>query len=274
MLILEGPNYAVDAITFSPDSTTLYVVQGHQGIRAWNITDGTATRVERDGKLLIEQFTFDPTGRWVVSATAHTTPTDQMRGRLIDMAKGVSHRLNIDSGRGNIAFLGGERLVSIGHSSYDLARPSPDVSRWRYYGWSTTPGGPVYEWHCDFPPNENPRFIASLGERFAVTEHLSSRVPGTSHLEWTVRLAIRQASDSGLVMELPNPPKQVQELLAAPDGSLIVARNGTELHFWATDGTAPRRIPGGYQSFLQRASTLRLPPSGRYFLFANFDTAP
>src|SRR5438046_1056623 len=84
VLILQGPDHPVQALTFSPDATTLYIVQGHHGIRAWNVIDRTATRVEYGGRLMVAQFVFHPGGRWAFSATAHTTPTEPVGSRLID----------------------------------------------------------------------------------------------------------------------------------------------------------------------------------------------
>lgn len=274
MLILQGPDHPVQALTFSPDSTTLYIVQGHHGIRAWNVIDRTATRLEIDGRLLVKQFVFHPGGRWAFSATAHTTPPAHNMARLVDLAAGTMRPFNFTgSARDNVAVIpGGARLVTVGDSMFDADSPSPSYRhRTRLYGWTMTAVGPEYDWHRDVPRNEHVLFVAALDNRFATAERVRPKGGGYD-AEWDVRLTIRRAADGFRVTELPYPHGQIQQFLASPDGGLLVGRLGTELHVWgAADWKAPPVVVAGGHDAAMEPAAAAFHPSGRYLLLANND---
>ena len=269
MLILQGPDHPVQALTFSPDATTLYAVQGHHGIRAWNVTDRTATRVEYGGKLLIKQFVFYPGGRWAFSATAHTTPAEPVGGRLIDLTKGTMRPF----GSGgytlyNIAFFpNSSRFVTAGYA--------------HLHGWTMTPAGPQHEWQRDFSSSGQMHFVlvAALRERFATAEIVWPPGANYDYTTSRVRVTIRRASDGEPVTELAFPHPHIQQLLASPNGELLVGRFGTELHVWnATDWNAPLVVAGcapdddGREFWRPpETSAAAFHPSGRHLLLANDD---
>jgi WD40 repeat protein len=291
VLILQAPDHPVQALTFSPDSTALYVVQGYHGIRAWNLAERTATRVEYGGRLLVGHFVFHPAGRWAFSSTAHTTPADPTPGRVIDVPTGTMRPFNCAlSGRDNIAlFPGAERLVTIGPGWCDTERLANPVHRYsgRLYGWTLTSVGPAYAWHRDEPLGESFLFVVALGDQFALAESIGPAddpddddpVPGERR---SVRIAIRRLSDGERTRELLFPHSEIQQLLASPRGDLLVGRYGTELHIWdATDRTKPEVALAGHRLYtLDMSAAAAFHPSGRYFLLANdtpvvtaFDTA-
>jgi WD40 repeat protein len=281
VLILQGPDHPVQALTFSPDATTLYIVQGHHGIRAWNVIDRTANRLEIDGRLLVKQFVIHPGGRWAFSATAHTDPPGHNMARLIDLSAGTMRPFNFTAQiRDTVACLpDGSRVVTIGDSMLDAKgpsyRPQPQL-----YGWTMTASGPEPAWHRDVPKGEQVLYVAALDGQFATAGTVRPKGP-PSDAEWGARITIRRASDGTRVAELASPQGQVQQFLAAPDGRLLVGRLGTELRVWsAADWKAP---PVGVMGVLDPAmesSAACFHPSGRYLLLATntpsviaFDTA-
>jgi WD40 repeat protein len=290
VLILQGPNHCVEALTFSPDATTLYIVQGHHGIRAWNITDRTNARVEFEGRLVVSQFLFHPGGRWAFSACAHTPSGAPRRGRLIDLPTGTMRPFNAAGlERENIAFFPtAERLVSIGDPWEDPKLPPPG-SRSRLLGWEMTTTGPVPTWHRSMPGNEHVLSVVALGDRFATADTLVEYGNGVNSRATNhhIRIRIRRASDGKPEAELPFPHPIIQQLLAGPRGDLLIGRSGTELHVWtAPDWRAPPRVVAGTRDeesehyWPPRYSAAAFHPSGRYLLLANnepsvtaFDTA-
>lgn len=274
MLILQGPDHPVQALTFSPDATTLYIVQGHHGIRAWNVIDRTATRLEINGRLLVKQFVFHPGGRWAFSATAHTTSPAHNMARLVDLSAGTMRPFNfLGQMRDTVACLpGGSRVVTIGDATFDAESPiAVYQSRTRLYGWTMAAGGPEYAWHRDVPRGERVLFVAALEKQFAVAEFVRpKRAP--SGAEWDARITVRRASDGVRVAELASPDGQMQQLLSAPDGGLLVVRFGTQLRVWtAADWNAPPVLVAGGLDPAMEPAAASFHPSGRYLLLARDD---
>jgi hypothetical protein len=271
VLILQGPEQVVEALTFSPDATTLYFVQGIQGIRAWNIADRTATRAECEGRLLIGQFVFHPGGRWAFSSTAHTTPPNHNTAHILDLSAGTMRPINfIGNVRNSIAFVsGGARLVTIGYSAFDTERPA-NPPRWRLYGWTMTPEGPVYAWHRDAPLNEGVLSLVGLGDRVVTADVVAPAGYIYASTSRHIRVTIRRASDGEPEVQLPFPHPEIQQILAAPGGDLLVGRLGTELHVWsASDWNAPPVVVEGRHTPTMRPPAAAFHPSGRYLLLAN-----
>ena len=273
MLMLQGPDHPVEALTFSPDATTLYAVQGHHGIRTWNITDRTATRAECEGQLLVEQFVFHPGGRWAFSATAHTTSPTYNTARIIDLSTGTMRPFNFTGNvRDNIACLpDGSRLITIGSTAFEPGRLTPAYrARTRLYGWTMTATGPEQAWHYIVPAREIMRFVVALDRQFAIAE--MTALPGYTYDNpmWSIRLTICRATTGACVTELAYPHQQIQQLLASPTGELLVARDGTELHVWtALNWSAPPVVVAGAHDHAMEPSAACFHPSGRYLLLAN-----
>jgi WD40 repeat protein len=282
VLILQGPDHPVQALTFSPDATTLYIVQGHHGIRAWNVINRTANRLEIDGRLLVRQFVFHPGGRWAFSATAHTTPPAHNMARLIDLSAGTMRPFNFTGQiRDTVACLSdGSRVVTIGSSEFEVERPPRARGRTRLYGWTMTASGPEYAWHRDVPTGEQVLFTVALDDQFATADFVRPK-RASYDTAWDARITIHRASDGLRVAELPHSHGPIQQLLAAPDGGLLVTRVGTELRAWtASDWKAPPPVVAGDLDHEMEPAAASFHPSGRYLLLATngptviaFDTA-
>lgn len=269
MLILQGPNHPVEALTFAPDSTAVYAVQGHHGIRAWNLADRTATRAEADGRLLVASFVFHPGGRWAFSRTAHTRPPDYNGALAIDLTSGAAKPFDSDGPRDTIAFHPNGGIVSIGGYRLEWGG-EPGV--WHHFSrlcwWDLTANGPELVRQREFAADENLLLVAALGDRLATAESLGSRDDGEQE-EQTHRVTIRRWSDGEPQQQLTVPRPTIQQLLASQDGTVLATRSGAELHIWdATDWTRPPIVPPAFWNVTQESGAC-FHPSGRFLLFAN-----
>ncbi len=273
MFVLEGPKGAVSALAFTPDATGLYAAHGYTGTHAWNLADRTSVPVAIGAALVVGLSALHPDGRWAFAlwdgrARLPFTP------HVIDLPNGTARPFNfVAHAAGAVGVTpDGSRLVTLGHSSFDTDRPAATACQ-RLYGWRMTDDGPEYEWHQDVSRRVFTFGLTALGaDRFATAEMVApvGQVSVSYSPTHPAQVAVRRASDGAALAALDFPLGDIQQLLASPDGTKLVARHGTELRVWdATNWALPPRIVRGKYKSEMTPSAAAFIPSGHYLLLAN-----
>jgi WD40 repeat protein len=285
--ILEGPPHTIHSLVFAPDNGTLYAVHERVGVHAWNLAKGTGETLRVGEHPVFGAFALHPGGRWALGrlpgASTGNSDTDH-DARLIRLAPWKASRINFLGVAGcDLAFSpNGKRLVTLGHSDYDRPRRG-NGREYRIYGWKATATGARYAWHRDTPEADAKAWrVAFAGDDALLTEDRVATGPMQYGMYPTKpHLRLRSATDGSVSASAEIPAGLVDQLLASPDGTRAVVREGMRLWVYETADLSkpPVEIAGSDQTRVEPHAAA-FDRSGRFLLLANngpsvrvFDTA-
>lgn len=271
MFTLQGPKHEVQSLAFRADNSMLYAAHGYVGVHVWNLGTRAGAPLVAKRHPVFGEFALAPNDRWALGRIPGACD-DANDGYTINLRTGTARPTNFFGVAGmGVAFArSGTKLVTIGHSDFDKPRRGRGRCT-RLYGWTCGATGPKYAWHRNEPDTEEPRRVAFAGESALVTEdRFATGSEQFGILPTKPRLALRDPA-TGRIRETADVPARIpDQLLASPDGSQVLVREGMKLWVWRTAALAdgPRVIDGpDLKNVEPRAATFDR--TGRFLLLAN-----